>query len=104
MTCDIYNTYYDYNLPNLVQLGSLKKSNFVSALQVTSLLPLLTAPESEQVTSTTVPGSIGNLAAVSIVLFHSAFSPVHPTVKVLTLIIKISLILYFFHTELDYIR
>ena len=37
----------------------------------------MTASESEQVTSTTVPGSTGNCVVVFIVLVHSVFSPVH---------------------------
>ena len=46
-------------------------------LQVSSLLPLLTYSELEQVTSTTVPVSTGNCVVVSIVmLVHSVFSPV----------------------------
>ena len=75
----VHNEYYYDDLPRLKQLGSLKKVNSVPAVQVTSLLPLLRAPGAEQVTSTTVPGSTGNSAAVSIVLVHSAFSPVHPS-------------------------
>ena len=71
----MYITHND--LPRLKQQGSFKKVNSVPVVQVTSLLPLLRAAGSEQVTSTTVPGSTGNLAAVSIVLFHPAFSPVH---------------------------
>ena len=51
--------------------------NSVSEVQVTLLLPLLRA-ESEQVTSTTVPGFTGNCAVVSIVPVHSVFSPVQP--------------------------
>ena len=43
-------------------------------LQVTSPLPLLRAPESEHVTSTTVPSGTGSCVVVSIVLVHSAFS------------------------------
>ena len=74
----VHNEYYYYDLPRLKQQGSFKKVNSFPVVQVTSLLPLLRAPESEQVTSTTVPGSTGNLAAVSIVLVHSAFSIVHP--------------------------
>ena len=79
----VHNEYYYYDLPRLKQQGSFKKVNSFPVVQVTSLLPLLRAPESEQVTSTTVPGSTGNLAAVSIVLI----SPVHITVKILPLII-----------------
>ena len=45
--------------------------------QVTWLLPLFTASESEHVTSTTVPGLTGNCVVVFIVLVHSVFSPVH---------------------------
>ena len=50
--------------------------NSVPIEQVTLVLPLLTASELEQVTSTTVPGFTGNCVVVSIVLFHSVFSPV----------------------------
>ena len=80
----LYNEYYYYHLPRMKQQGSFKKVNSVPIVQVTSLLPLLRAPESEQVTSTTVPVSTGNLAVVSIVLVHSAFSPVHITVNILS--------------------
>ena len=52
------------------------KVKSVPAVQVTSLLPLLTVSESEHVTSTTVPGSTGNCVVVSSVLVHSVFSPV----------------------------
>ena len=45
-------------------------------MQVTLLLPLLTASELEHVTSTIVPGFTGNCVDVSIVLVHSVFSPV----------------------------
>ena len=73
----VHNEYYYDDLPRLKQLGSLKKVNSVPAVQVTSLLPLLRAPESQQVTSTMVPESTGKLAAVSIELVHSTHSPVH---------------------------
>ena len=54
------------------------KVKSVPAVQVTSLLPSLTASVSEHATSTTVPVSTGNCAVVSIVLLvHSVFSPVH---------------------------
>ena len=59
------------------QQGSFEKVNPVPVVQVTSLLPLLRAPDSQQVTSTTVPESTGKLAAVSIELVHSTHSPVH---------------------------
>ena len=45
-------------------------------MQVTLLLPLLTASELEHVTSTTFPEFTGNCVVVSIVLVHSVFSPV----------------------------
>ena len=45
-------------------------------MQVTLLLPLLTASELEHAISTTVPGFTGNCVVVSIVLVHSVFSPV----------------------------
>ena len=62
----------------------------VPVLQVTSLLPLLTASEVEQVTSTTVPGFTGNCVVVFIVLVHSVFSLVHPgTAKVFYLAVYI---------------
>ena len=48
----------------------------VPVVQVTSLLPSLTASEFEHVTSTTVPGFTGNCVVVFIVLVHSVFSPV----------------------------
>ena len=57
------------------------KVKSVLVLQVTSMLPLLTCSALEQVTSTTVPGSTGNCAAVSSVLVHSVFSPVQSSVK-----------------------
>ena len=57
----------------------------VPVTQVTLLLPLLRAPDSEQVTSTTVPGTTGNCVVDLIVLFHSALSLVQFTVKVLDL-------------------
>ena len=57
--------------------GSLVKVNSVPAVQVTWLLPSLTASELEQVTSTTVPVSTGNCVVVLIVPVHSVFSPVH---------------------------
>ena len=50
--------------------------NSVSDVQVTLLLPLLRAPELEQLTLTTVPGTTGNFVVVLRVLLHSAFSPV----------------------------
>ena len=50
--------------------------NCVSELHVTVLLPSLIAPESEHFTSTTVPGSTGNVAVVVIVFLHPASSPV----------------------------
>ena len=46
-------------------------------VQVTSLLPALTASALEHVTSTTVPGFTGNCVVVSIVLVHSVFNPLH---------------------------
>ena len=52
------------------------KVKSVLIVQVTRLLPSLTASELEHVTSTTVPGSTGNCVVVSIVLVHSVFSPV----------------------------
>ena len=67
----------DINLPGIEQLGSLKKVKSVPAVQVTWLLPSLTASELEQVTSTIVPVSTGNCVVVFIVLVHSVFSPVH---------------------------
>ena len=48
----------------------------MSNLQVTSLLPEFTAPVSEHVTSTSVPGSTGNCVVVSSMLVHSGFRPV----------------------------
>ena len=69
MLCDI-------NLPGIEQLGSLEKVKSVPAVQVTWLLPSLTALVSEHVNSTTVPGSTGNCVVVFIVLVHSVFSPV----------------------------
>ena len=65
------------NLPGIEQLGSSEKVKSVPAVQVTWLLPSLTALVSEHVTSTTVPESIGNCVVVFIVLVHSVFSPVH---------------------------
>ena len=62
--------------PCFAQLGSTEKVNTVPVVQVTSLLPLLTEPESIHVTVTTVPGFTGNCVVVSIVLVHSVFSPV----------------------------
>ena len=61
--------------PGIEQDGSFEKANIVP-IQVISLLPSITASESEHVTSTFVPGSTGNCVVVSIVLFHSVFSPV----------------------------
>ena len=49
------------SLPGFKHSGSLNwKLNSVPEVQVTSLFPLLRAPESEHVTSTTVPGITGN--------------------------------------------
>ena len=71
-----------FNLPRIEQLGSFEWVNSVAEVQVTLLLPLLRASESEQVTSTTVSGSTGNCVSVCIVLSHSAFSPVQPSVDI----------------------
>ena len=51
----------------------------VPDVQVTSLLPLFSASEYKQVTSTTVPESTGNVVVVVvfIVSVQSVFSPVH---------------------------
>ena len=73
--------YPSLNLPGIEQLGSFEWVNSVPEVQVTLLLPLLRASESEQVTSTTVPGTTGNCVVVLIVLFHSAFSPVQIPVE-----------------------
>ena len=62
--------------PGIEQLGSFEKMKSVPVLQVTWLLPSLTASELEHATSTTVPGFIGNCVLVSIVPIHSVFSPV----------------------------
>ena len=51
----------------------------VPVLQATSLLSLLTVSDKKHVTSTTVPRSTGNCAAVSIVVVQSVFSPVQNT-------------------------
>ena len=83
----IYRSNYLYSslnlvLPGIEQLGSFEWVNSVPEVQVTLLLPLLRASESEQVTSTTVPETTGNCVSVCIVLSHSAFSPVQPTVDI----------------------
>ena len=65
------------NSPGIEQLGSSEKVKSVPIVQVTALLPALTALVSEHATSTTVPGSTGNCVVVFIVLVHSVFSPVH---------------------------
>ena len=57
-------------------MGSVEKVKIVPVVQVTSLLPSLTASEKEHFTSTTVPGLTGNCVVVFIVLVHSVFSPV----------------------------
>ena len=62
--------------PGFEQLGSSEKVKYVPDVQVTSLLPSLTASESEHVTSTTVPEFTGNCVVVFIELVHSVFSPV----------------------------
>ena len=64
------------NKPGIEQLGSSEKVKSVPLVQVTALLPSLTASGLEHATSTTVPGSTGNCVVVSIVLVHSVFSPV----------------------------
>ena len=64
-------------LPGLEQLGSLRYVNSFPEVQVTLLLPLLIAPESEQVTSTTVPASTGSFVAGSTPI-HSESSSVQP--------------------------
>ena len=48
----------------------------MSNVQVTSLLPKFSNPESVHVMSTTVPVSTGNCVVVLNVLVHSVFSPV----------------------------
>ena len=57
-------------------MGSVEKVKIVPVVQVTSLLPSMTAAENKQVTSTTVPGFTGNCVVGFIVLVHSVFSPV----------------------------
>ena len=57
-------------------MGSVEKVKIVPVVQVTSLLPSLTAAENKQLTSTTVPCFTGNCVVVLIVLVHSVFSPV----------------------------
>lgn len=49
-----------FNIPGFEQLGSPVKVKTFPFVQVTSLLPLNTAPESVHVTFTTVPESTGN--------------------------------------------
>ena len=61
--------------PGREQKGSSEKAK-IAPIQVILLLPLLTCSGLEHVTSTTVPGLTGNCVVVSIVLFHSVFSPV----------------------------
>jgi hypothetical protein len=68
-------------LPGVEQLGSIEYEKSVPAMQVTALLPLLRAPDSEQVSVTTVPEATGNCVVVSIVLFHSDFSSLHVAVE-----------------------
>ena len=52
--------------------------NSLPDVQVTSLLPEFIAPESEHVTSTTVPRFTGNCVVVFNMPAHSVFSPVQP--------------------------
>ena len=64
------------NIPGILHSGFFEYLKYVSAMHVTSLLPSFTASGLEHSTSTTVPGFTGNCVVVSIVLFHSVFSPV----------------------------
>ena len=67
-------------------MGSVEKVKIVPVVQVTSLLPSLTAAENEQLTSTTVPGFTGNCVVVFIMLVHSVFSPVQSGADEITVI------------------
>ena len=68
-------------IPVFIHSGSLYSNlNSVPEVQVTSLLPLLSALDSTQFTSTTVPGTTRNCVVVLIAVLHSAFSPVQLTV------------------------
>ena len=72
---------FSSTIPVFIHSGSLNsKLNSVPEVQVTSLLPLLRAPDLKQLTSTTVPGTTGNCVVVLIAFIHSAFSPVQLTV------------------------
>ena len=67
-------------------MGSVEKVKIVPVVQVTSLLPSLTAAENKQLTSITVPGFTGNCVVVFIVLVHSVLSPVQSGADEITVI------------------
>ena len=71
-----YSSFIWVKIPGLEQCGSRWKVNSMPDVQVTSLLPEFIAPESEHVTSTTVPGSTGNCVVVFSMCVNSSFSPV----------------------------